>query len=64
MFWKNTRESAVGTFENIYTVAVYCWYIKDAFAGFCQQIFFLKKSEVILEKVDKKLLSHLANFGY
>ena len=24
------------------TVAVHCWYIKDAFAGFCQQIF-LKK---------------------
>ena len=36
---KNTRESEVGTFENICTVAVHCWYIKDAFAGFSQQIF-------------------------
>ena len=36
---KNTRESVVGTFENICTVAVRWWYIKDAFAGFYQQIF-------------------------
>ena len=33
---KNTRESVVvGTFKNTCTVAVHCWYIKDAFAGFC-----------------------------
>ena len=36
---KNTRESVVGIFENICTVAVHWWYIKDAFAEFCQQIF-------------------------
>ena len=36
---KNTRESVVGSFTNICTVAVHCWYIQDAFAGFCQQIF-------------------------
>ena len=36
---KNTRESVVGIFKNICTVAVYCWYIKDGFAGFCQQLF-------------------------
>ena len=29
------RVSVVGTFKNICTVAVHCWYIKDAFAGFC-----------------------------
>ena len=34
---KNTRESIAGTFENICTVAVHCWYIKCAFAGFCQK---------------------------
>ena len=38
---KNTKESVVGTFKNIYTVAVHCWYIKDAFVGFWPQI--LKK---------------------
>ena len=36
---KNTRESLVGTFENICTVAVHWWYMKDAFAEFCQKIF-------------------------
>ena len=30
---KNTRESVVGTFKNICTVAVHYWYIKDAFEG-------------------------------
>ena len=25
---ENTRESVVGTFQNIFTVAVHCWYIK------------------------------------
>ena len=61
---KNTRESEVGTFENICTVAVHCWYIKDAFAGFCQQIFLKKISEGILGKIYQKLLSRLADFGY
>ena len=36
---KKTREPVVGTFKNICTVAVHCWSIEDAFAGFCQQIF-------------------------
>ena len=40
---ENIRESVVGTFKNICTVAVHCWYIKDAFAGFSQQIFAKKK---------------------
>ena len=30
------RESVVETFKNICTVAVHCWCIKDAFAGFWQ----------------------------
>ena len=34
-----TRESVVGTLKNTVAVAVHCWYIKDAFAGFYQQIF-------------------------
>ena len=33
---KKTRVSVVGTFKNTYIVTVHCWYIKDAFAGFCQ----------------------------
>ena len=49
--------------EYICTVAIHCWYIKDVSAGFCQQIF-KKKSEGILGKIDKKLLSRLADFGY
>ena len=32
---KNTSESVIGTIENISTVAVHYWYIKDALAGFC-----------------------------
>ena len=36
---ENTREYVVGSFKNLCTVAVHCWCIKDAFAGFCQQIF-------------------------
>ena len=45
-------------------VAVLCWYIKDAFTEFCQQIFEKKNvSEGIVEKIDKKNLSHLADFG-
>ena len=51
---KNTRESAVGTFKIMCTVAVYCWYMKDVFAGFCQQIF-KKNSEDFLGKVDKNV---------
>ena len=61
---KNTRESVVGTYKNICTVAVHCWYIKDDFAGFCQQIFKKKVSEGIWEKIDKKILSCLADFSY
>ena len=38
-FEKKTKESLVEIFEIICTVAVHCWYIKDAFAGFCRQIF-------------------------
>ena len=41
---KNPRESVVGAFKYICTAAVHCRYIKEAFAGFCQQIF-LKKIE-------------------
>ena len=37
MFWKG--DHVVGTFKNICTVPVHCWYIKDAFAGLCQLIF-------------------------
>ena len=37
---KNNRESVVRTFKNICTVSVYWWYINNAFALFCQQIFF------------------------
>ena len=36
---KNTKESVVGTFKNICTMAVHCWYIKDAFVRFWPQIF-------------------------
>ena len=36
---------------------------KDAFTGLCQQIK-KKNSEDILGKVDKKNLSHLADFGH
>ena len=58
---KNTRESVVGTFKNTCTVAVHCWYIKDAFEGFCQQIF-KKKSEGILGKIGQKTLLALSRF--
>ena len=36
---KKIQDSVVGTFKNICTVAVHCWYIKDAFVGFWPQIF-------------------------
>ena len=41
MFWKQHQKFAVGSFKNICTVVVHCWYIKDAFAGFCQQVYTL-----------------------
>ena len=50
---KNPRESVVGAFKYICTVAVHCWYIKEAFAGFCQQIYFKENSEGILGKIDE-----------
>ena len=59
---KNNRESVVGTVKNICIVAVHCWYLEDAFAEFCQQIF-KKKSERILGKIDKKILLCLEDFG-
>ena len=38
-FEKKTSKSVVGTLKNICTGVVHYWYIKVAFAGFCQQIF-------------------------
>ena len=38
-FEKMTRKFVVGSFKNRVAVAVQCRYIKDVFAGFCQQIF-------------------------
>ena len=54
---KVTKESVVRTFKNISPVAVHCWYIKDVFAEFLQQIFKQNIIEGILRKTDKKLLS-------
>ena len=34
---RNTKEA--GSYKNICTIAVHCWYIKDAFAGFCWHVF-------------------------
>ena len=60
-----TRKFVVGSFKNRVAVAVQCRYIKDVFAGFCQQIFEEKNiSKGILEKICKKYLSHLVNFGH
>ena len=50
-FEKKTEESVVETF-------------KKCFAGICQQIFGKNISEDILGKIDDKLLSCLADFGY
>ena len=61
---KNTRESVVGTFKNICTVAVHCWYIKDAFAGFCQQIILKRGFWRHFRENWQTLLSRLADFGY
>ena len=52
---KNTKESVVGTFKNRCKVALYCWYVKDAFAGFCQQIFFEKSQKAFQGKLTKNL---------
>ena len=54
---KKSRESVVGTFKNISTAVVQCWYIKDAFAEFCQQIFQQNISEGVLGKIHETLLS-------
>ena len=64
-FENKIRESIVTTlFKKTAAVAVLCWYIKDVFTGFCQQIFEKKISEGILEKIDKNFFSHLADFGH
>ena len=47
-FEKKSKESIVGTFKNICTVAVHGWYIKDALQDFANK-FLKKKSEDILE---------------
>ena len=55
------RESIIrNLFKNTVAVAVLCLYIKDAFTEFCRLIFKKNVSEGILEKIDKKSLSHLA----
>ena len=46
---KKTWESVAGTFKNITTVVIHCWYIKDAFTEFCQQIFEQNISQGISE---------------
>ena len=33
-FETKTKQFVVGTFKNICTLEVHCWYTKDAFAGF------------------------------
>ena len=38
MFANKTKASVVRIFKTICTVKVHCWYIKDNFAGFFQQI--------------------------
>ena len=53
---KKTRKSVAGTLKNISPVTVHWWYIKDAFAEFCQQISEQNNSESILGKIDKTLL--------
>ena len=47
MFWK--EDYVVGTFKNICTVAIHCWYIKYAFARSCQQVFEKKKFHILLD---------------
>ena len=64
MFLKEDQRICSWTFKNVCTVAVYCWYIKDTFVGFCQQTFGKKNSDGILVKTSKKLLSLLVDFGH
>ena len=45
-------------------MAVHCWYIKDAFAEFCHQIFEQNISDDLLGKIDKKFVSSQYAFGY
>ena len=61
---ENTRESVVRNFKNISTVAVPCWYIKDAFAGFCLQIILKRGFWRHFRENWQTLLSRLADFGY
>ena len=64
MFLKENQRICSWTFKNACTVAVYCWYIKDTFVGFCQQIFGKKNSDGILVKISKKFWSLLVDFGH
>ena len=51
------RESIVrALLKNTVAVAVLCWYIKDAFKGFCQQIFEKKCFRGHLKKINKNIL--------
>ena len=38
-FEKNIKESGFETFKNISAEGVHCWYIRDAFTEFSQQLF-------------------------
>ena len=59
------RESIVRTlFKNTVAVAVLCWYIKDAFTEFCQQIFEKKCFRGHLRKNCQKKFVTLSNFGH
>ena len=62
MFWKEDQTSVVGAFENICRVAVRCWYIKDAFAEFCQQILEKKCRRHFRENWQKKTFVTLSRF--
>ena len=44
---KNTRKSILGTFKNICTVAVHCWYIKDGVWGLGESV----KKEKLAAKI-------------
>ena len=60
IFWK---EDQIICSWNLF-VAVHCWYIKDTFAEFYQQIFEQNISEDISGKIDKKILSSQCGLGY
>ena len=47
MFWKEDQRIFSWNLKKICTVAVHWWYIKDAFAGFRQQIFGKKKDILV-----------------